>query len=65
MDLRRRDVARQAATYVRRILAGDHPRDLPVEAVSRLTLAFNVKTATKLRITIPPSLLLRADQLVD
>jgi putative ABC transport system substrate-binding protein len=60
-----RDVARQAATYVRRLLAGEHARDLPVEAVSRLSLVFNVKTAKTLGITIPQSLLLRADELVE
>jgi putative tryptophan/tyrosine transport system substrate-binding protein len=60
-----RDVARHAATYVRRLLAGEHARDLPVEAVSRLSLVFNVKTAKILGVTIPQSLLLRADELVE
>jgi len=59
------DLFRRAATYVHRILEGARPGDLPVEPPTKLALAINLKTAQRLGLTIPPSLLRRADYLVQ
>ena len=56
------DEARSVAPYVDRILKGAKPADLPVERTSRFYLAINMKTATKIGLTVPPSILSRADQ---
>jgi putative ABC transport system substrate-binding protein len=60
-----REVGRMSAKHVARIMRGDRPQDIPVERVDRVELAINLKTARALGVTIPPSLLMLAGQVIE
>jgi putative ABC transport system substrate-binding protein len=59
------DIWRRAATYVDRILRGEKPGDLPVQFPTKFEMVVNRKTATALGLAIPPSIMLRADEVIE
>ena len=59
------DLFRRAASYVDRILRGEKPADLPVQFPTKIEMAVNRKTAKALGLAIPPSIMLRADEVIE
>jgi putative ABC transport system substrate-binding protein len=59
------DLFRRAATYVDRILRGEKPGDLPVQFPTKFEMAVNLKTAKALGLAVPPSIMLRADEVIE
>jgi putative ABC transport system substrate-binding protein len=59
------EAGRLSAKYVQRVLTGTSPQNLPVELLSRVELAVNLKTAREIGVTIPQPVLLRADKVIQ
>jgi putative ABC transport system substrate-binding protein len=59
------DTFRRAASYVDRILRGEKPGDLPVQFPTKFEMVVNLKTAKALGLAVPPSIMLRADEVIE
>jgi putative ABC transport system substrate-binding protein len=64
-DVNIEDLFRRAGAYVDRILRGQNPGDLPIQQPTKFELAINLKTANALGLTIPPSIMVQAEEVIE